>query len=181
MKLVVQVVGPRKSGKTTLITYLIKELIGLGIEPIVVKQTKHKLEQVDAGDTKRFTVAGAPEVWLLTPNGLRLQARLRPSVQELVENLEGLIIFEGGKELKVREWYSIITWKNEVDKMRYWKPNTIADMGPDDDARLLAWRLARLLATLARARLSRSLYHPSTLGKLLITRTSRPRCREERQ
>ncbi len=181
MNLVLQVVGPRKSGKTTLVTQIVKELIELGIEPVVVKQTKHKLGETDKGDTKRFLEAGAKEIWLLTPNGIRIQTTTRPSTCRIISSIEGVVIFEGGKGLKVREWYSVVTWKNEVQKALYWKPNTIADMGPEDRAEEVAWRVARITLALARARLSRSLFHPSTLGKLLITRALPRSCRGESQ
>ncbi len=178
MNLVLQVVGPRKSGKTTLVSYIVKELNKLGMSPIVVKQTKHRLEETDKGDTKRFLEAGAKEIWLLTPNGIRLQTTSRPNTCRIISSLEGVVVFEGGKELKVREWYSVVTWKSEVQKALYWKPNTIADMGPGDRAEEVAWKVARVVVALARARLSRSLFHPSTLGKLLITQPLPRSCRE---
>ncbi len=177
MNLVIQVVGPRKSGKTTLVKHLLIELKKLNIEPIIVKQTKHRLEETDSGDTKRFLEADAKEIWLLTPNGIRLQSKSRPNTCTIISCLEGVVIFEGGKGLNVREWYSIVTWKNEIQKAIYWKPNTIADMGPQDRAPIVAWKVARIIATLARARLSRSLFHPSTLGKLIIARSLHPSCR----
>ena len=179
--MVIQVVGPRKSGKTTLIKHLLIELKKLNVEPIIVKQTKHRLEETDSGDTRRFLETGAGEIWLLTPNGIRLQSKSRPDTCSIISSLEGVIIFEGGKGLNIREWYSIVTWKNEIQKTIYWKPNTIADMGPQDRASIVAWKVARIITTLARARLSRSLFHPSTLGKLVIARSLPPSCRGVKQ
>ena len=150
----VQVVGPRKSGKTTLLKELIRELKSLGLKPKVVKHTKHKLEETDAGDTKRFTVAGADEVYLICKDGLRAQVKGEVSPEEFIESLEGLILFEGGKEIKRRDWFAVVTWRNEVERRTYWKPLTVAEMGPGESAKLVAWRIARLVSANFRARLS---------------------------
>ncbi|NPA84918.1 MAG: hypothetical protein GXO07_02810 [Crenarchaeota archaeon] len=146
-----QVVGPRKSGKTALVVELVKELRSLGIEPKVVKQTKHSLLDTDFGDTRRVAAAGAGEVVLLCRDGVRYQRRGRVSLEEVVEEMEGVIIVEGGKGVKRRDWMAVVTWRNEVERRLYWKPLTVAEMGPGDSAPLLAWRLARILAAAARA------------------------------
>ena len=150
----VQVVGPRKSGKTTLLKELIRELTSLGLKPKVVKHTKHKLVETDAGDTKRFTVAGAEEVYLVCKDGVRAQVRGEVNPEHFVDSLEGLVLFEGGKEIKRRDWLAVVTWRNEAERRTYWKPLTVAEMGPRDDARLVAWKLARLVSANFRARLS---------------------------
>ncbi len=155
MSLVLQVVGPRKSGKTTLMCYIIRELKQLGVKDFtVIKQTKHTLANVDAGDTRRFLEAGADEVFLLTKDGLRYQSFHRPSLEELVDSLEGLVLVEGGKSVKRRDWFAVVTWRHEADRVRYWKPLTIAEMGPEDDARLVAWRVSRFLSVASRAYLT---------------------------
>jgi len=151
---VVQIVGPRKSGKTTLLQELIKELNKLGVKPKVVKQTKHALEETDAGDTKRALEAGAEEVYLVCRNGFRVQKKGKVGLEELVSSLSGLIIVEGGKGVKRRDWLSVVTWRNEAERKAYWKPLTVSEMGPQDDAKLVAWKVARLILSNWRARLS---------------------------
>ena len=149
-----QVVGPRKSGKTTLVEYLVKELLNIGVEPKVVKQTKHSLLETDRGDTKRIARAGAREVVLLCRDGIRVQRRERVDLVELVKSLSGVVIVEGGKGVKERDWLAIVTWRNEIERKLYWKPLTVAEMGPHDNAKAVAWRAARIVKAAWRARLS---------------------------
>ena len=150
MKLVLQVVGYRKRGKTTLIEHLITELKSLNLKPKVVKETKHSIEEVDRGDTLRFTRRGADEVYLLCRDGLRIQSKMRPSLEELVDSLKGLIIVEGGKGVKRRDWYAVVVAKDEEEALRLWKPLTIDVMYPKDKAEIKAKILAKRLSTLCR-------------------------------
>ena len=151
MKLVLQVVGYRKRGKTTLIEHLITELKSLKLEPKVVKETKHSIEDVDRGDTLRFTKRGAGDVYLLCRDGLRIQSRRRPSLEELADSLSGLVIVEGGKSVKRKDWYAVIVAKDEEEAKRLWKPLTIDVMYPKDKAEIKARVLARKLSTLCKA------------------------------
>ena len=82
---VLQIVGPRKSGKTTLLEHLIRELRRLGVEPKVVKQTKHSLSEVDAGDTKRAMLAGSNTVYLLCKDGIRVQLKKKVAIKLSIE------------------------------------------------------------------------------------------------
>jgi len=150
LKLVIQVVGYRKRGKTTLIEYLIEELKQFNLHPRIVKETKHKLEDVDKGDTLRFTKRGSPEVYLLCSDGMRVQSRKRPKLEDLVDSLEGLIIVEGGKSVKRRDWYAIVVARDEDEAMSLWKPLTIDTMYSKDSARVKAKILARKIATLCK-------------------------------
>ena len=149
-----QVIGPRKSGKTTLVEYLVRELLSIGVEPKVVKQTKHSLLETDSGDTRRIARAGAREIVLLCRDGIRVQKKGKVGLVELVKSLSGVVIVEGGKSVKERDWLAIVTWRNEIERMLYWKPLTVAEMGPHDDARIVAWRVARIVKAVWRARLS---------------------------
>jgi len=132
VKLVIQVVGYRKRGKTTLIQHLVKELKALGLEPKVVKETKHSLEETDRGDTKRFLESGANEVYLLCKDGVRFQKRTRPNLEKLVDSLTGLIIVEGGKFVKRRDWYSILVVHEPWEERLLQKPLTIDVMRRED-------------------------------------------------
>ncbi len=151
MKLVVQVVGFRKRGKTTLIQRLVEELKLLGLNPKIVKETKHSLLDVDSGDTRRFMKSGAEEVYLLCRDGVRYQTTKRPSLESLVDSLDGLIIVEGGKSIKRRDWYAIIVAKDLNEARQLWKPLVLDVMLKEDDAKIKARVIARKISVLCKA------------------------------
>ncbi|UXD22506.1 hypothetical protein IPA_05610 [Ignicoccus pacificus DSM 13166] len=151
MKLVIQVVGFRKRGKSTLIEYLLEELKKYGLKAKVVKETKHGLLDVDSGDTKRFTSRGAEEVYLLCKDGIRFQKMGRPSLEELVDSLDGLIIVEGGKSIKRRDWYAVLAVREGWEEKVLWKPLVLDVMRREDSARVKAIELAKRISVLYKA------------------------------
>ncbi|ALU12604.1 hypothetical protein EYM_05630 [Ignicoccus islandicus DSM 13165] len=156
--LVVQVVGFKNSGKTSLIEGIIRELKTLGIEPKVIKTTHHLLEETDAGDTRRFLIAGARETVLLTPNGIRYQSSIPRKLEEVVEELDGLVIVEGGREVKRREWVGVIVIRREGELRALMRPRTIAIVKSGRDFSREARHLARTIAAMYKAQLSHAAF-----------------------
>ncbi len=158
MRTVVQVVGFKNSGKTYLIERMIEELKMLGLRPIVVKTTHHTLKDTDRGDTRRFLEAGAEETLLLAPDGVRLQVKRETSLEDVIESLEGLVIVEGGREVKKREWLGIAVIRRDDELPRLARPRTFAVVRSGPSLSREAKKLARWVAAVYKAQLSRAAF-----------------------
>ncbi|MGC9010211.1 MAG: molybdopterin-guanine dinucleotide biosynthesis protein B [Sulfolobales archaeon] len=100
IRCIIQVVGPRDSGKTLLITKLIERLhkVKRDLRVLVIKHTHHKQIDVVDKDTYRFLEADADAAVIISESGFGIFSRRR----DLSEFLGGidvdLIIVEGFKE-----------------------------------------------------------------------------------
>lgn len=56
--------GPSNSGKTTIVTELIRRYVARGLSVAAIKHTHHPLNDEQRGDTARFAAAGADPVIL---------------------------------------------------------------------------------------------------------------------
>lgn len=93
---VIAVVGTKKTGKTTLVTALIKSLVKYGRVGTIKNMAGHP---VDHGDTKRHFDAGAEEVIGLGENQLKLirGGSLESALAELQKDRMDFVIVEGFK------------------------------------------------------------------------------------
>jgi molybdopterin-guanine dinucleotide biosynthesis protein B len=107
---VLAIAGWKDSGKTTLTTRLVSELVERGWRVSTVKHAHHDAEIDRPGtDSFRHREAGAHEVALVTANRWALMHELRgeaePSLMEIVARLEraDIVIAEGFKRAPVRK------------------------------------------------------------------------------
>ncbi|GAB4377803.1 MAG: hypothetical protein Kow0042_26050 [Calditrichia bacterium] len=127
---VLNIVGKKKSGKTTLIEFLIRELTARGFRVGSLKHSSHPHPLDKAGsDSDRFRLAGANPVVFATPEGMAvflsvdnreeqnryLQVIFRECDLIFVESLHTLdapkIALLSGEELSM-EWENIIAVVN---------------------------------------------------------------------
>ena len=93
---VIAVVGTKKTGKTTLVTALVKSLIRYGRIGTIKNMAGHP---IDHGDTKRHFDAGAEEVIGLGENKLKVTKKgsLESALAELQKDGMDFVIVEGFK------------------------------------------------------------------------------------
>lgn len=93
---VIAVVGTKKTGKTTLVTALVKSLVRYGKVGTIKNMAGHP---VDHGDTKRHFDAGAEEVIGLGENQLKVTKKgsLESALAELQDDGMDFVIVEGFK------------------------------------------------------------------------------------
>ena len=93
---VIAVVGTKKTGKTTLVTALVKSLIRYGRVGTIKNMAGHP---IDHGDTKRHFDAGAEEVIGLGESQLKVTRRgsLESALAELQKDGMDFVIVEGFK------------------------------------------------------------------------------------
>lgn len=93
---VIAVVGTKKTGKTTLVTALIKSLIRYGKVGTIKNMAGHP---VDHGDTKRHFDAGAKAVIGLGENQLKISrgGSLESALAELQKDGMNFVVVEGFK------------------------------------------------------------------------------------
>ncbi|MGA9099814.1 MAG: molybdopterin-guanine dinucleotide biosynthesis protein B [Methanotrichaceae archaeon] len=93
---VIAVVGTKKTGKTTLVTALIKSLVKYGRVGTIKNMAGHP---VDHGDTQRHFDAGAEEVIGLGENQLKvtMKGSLESALAELQKDGMDFVIVEGFK------------------------------------------------------------------------------------
>ncbi|MGC9148889.1 MAG: molybdopterin-guanine dinucleotide biosynthesis protein B [Sulfolobales archaeon] len=100
---IIQVVGPRDSGKTLLITKLIERIhqVKRDLGVLVIKHTHHKQIDVVNKDTHRFLEADADVAVIISEGGFGIFSRRR-DLYEFLANLDtDLVIVEGFKEHSV--------------------------------------------------------------------------------
>ncbi|NLB89081.1 MAG: molybdopterin-guanine dinucleotide biosynthesis protein B [Syntrophomonadaceae bacterium] len=98
---VIAFVGKHNSGKTTLLTKVIKELNNRGIEVGVIKHAHQNVEIPDANDSEKLFNAGAAVVYTDSPDIQIIYARAKSEpVDEIIKKIAptvDLIILEGYK------------------------------------------------------------------------------------
>lgn len=126
---VIAVVGLSKSGKTTLIEYLISHLSKDGLKIGTIKHIHHSRFSIDmkGKDTWRHSQAGAKIVVCVAPEEVVVIRKRGASYQQLQKILDlvndeklDLIIIEGFHSLiaKRRDIYKVLTAKNKEDLER---------------------------------------------------------------
>ncbi len=146
--IVLQVVGYRKRGKTSLIETICEELNELGIDYIVIKQTKHSLEDVEKGDTKRFLKSGAKKVVLFTRDGVEVIKKDGANLYDFMS--EDVVILEGWKSASRRDWWTVVVAKDVEEARWLLKPNTIAVLTSEDNFKIWGKVIGRKLAVASR-------------------------------
>jgi molybdopterin-guanine dinucleotide biosynthesis protein B len=125
----IAVVGTSKSGKTTLIEYLISHLSKEGLKIGTVKHVHHAGFSIDVKgkDTWRHSQAGAKIVVTVAPKEIAIIKKGETFYQELDEILDlvkdeklNLLIIEGFHSLTAKrpDIFKVITAKNEEDLRR---------------------------------------------------------------
>ena len=125
----IAVVGTSKSGKTTLIEYLISHLSKEGLKIGTIKHVHHAGFSIDVKgkDTWRHSQAGAEIVVTVAPKEIAIIKKGETFYQELDEILDlvkdeklDLLIIEGFHSLaaKRRDIFKVITAKDEEDLRR---------------------------------------------------------------
>lgn len=125
----IAVVGTSKSGKTTLIEYLISHLSKEGLKIGTIKHVHHLGFSIDVKgkDTWRHSQAGAKIVVSVAPREIAIIKKGETFYQELDEILDlvkdeklDLLIIEGFHSLaaKRRDIFKVITAKDEKDLRR---------------------------------------------------------------
>jgi molybdopterin-guanine dinucleotide biosynthesis protein MobB len=100
----ISIIGWSESGKTTLISRLLPELVAQGLRVAAVKHSGHEHALLKPGsDTERLATAGASWVALATPAGLEIFLSGDPTDQlnRVLESLGGqidLVVIEGWKD-----------------------------------------------------------------------------------
>src|SRR5262245_28932914 len=101
---VIGVAGWKNSGKTTLVTRLIADLVGRGLKVATVKHAHHDFQIDDAEtDSARHRRAGAAQVAIVSPKRWAVVRELggapEPSLDDMIGRLEpcDLVIVEGYK------------------------------------------------------------------------------------
>ncbi|WP_138493517.1 molybdopterin-guanine dinucleotide biosynthesis protein B [Paenibacillus pinistramenti] len=98
---IIQIIGYKNSGKTTLAEYLVKFFSQKGLKVAVIKHDAHEFEMDHAGtDTWRMTQAGAAAVAISSPARTALIEEQSSSLEELITRLGAadLIVVEGFKQ-----------------------------------------------------------------------------------
>lgn len=106
MALTLQIVGYKKTGKTTTVTDFLQVAQQLGLKTAVLKHDTHQADlDAQETDTARFKTAGAPEIILQSPDEVFVRKR-QPKSQQSAESLIAqyvspdieLILIEGFKQ-----------------------------------------------------------------------------------
>src|SRR4030065_2442410 len=117
-----QIVGRKKSGKTTLIVALTAELAARGFEPGTVKHTSHDHEFDQPGtDSWKHRKAGAGGTFIISPNEFVMHTR-KPDAIAIKEIMD--LVFAG---------MDIVLWEGrngiDVDKIECVGPGNKAIFG----------------------------------------------------
>lgn len=99
---VIAFVGKHNSGKTTLLSQVIKELNNRGIEVGIIKHAHHKVEIPNTKDGEKLFNAGAAVVYTTSPDVQILYTHTKPrALKEIIEKMAptvDIIILEGYKK-----------------------------------------------------------------------------------
>lgn len=111
--IVVAVSGPSKSGKTTLVEALIRELSSRGLRVLAVKHGRHFEFDVEGKDSWRMWNAGA-ETAMISDKFTAIMLRRELSLEKIGEFIKAdVVIAEGFKNLNIRK--IVIESKEKID------------------------------------------------------------------
>lgn len=141
---VLQIIGYKNSGKTTLACRLIHALSARGIRVGSAKHDAHGFTLDDPGtDSSRHLLHGAVETVLTSPQATRIMRQAETSLEEIVQSMQGrvdLLIAEGFKSAPypkialLRHKDDRITLEQEATNIRLWLSREGAADGCGADA-----------------------------------------------
>ncbi|KTD87052.1 hypothetical protein UQ64_09405 [Paenibacillus etheri] len=127
---VLQIVGFKNSGKTTLACRLIRALSTQGIRVGSAKHDAHHFQLDDPGtDSSKHLLHGAVETVLTSSEATRIMRKSETSLEEIVQSMYGkvdLLIVEGFKSAEypkiamIRNVDEMITLRNRVTNICLW-------------------------------------------------------------
>lgn len=127
---VLQIIGYKNSGKTTLACRLIHALSARGIRVGSAKHDAHGFTLDDPGtDSSRHLLHGAVETVLTSPEATRVMRQAETSLEEIMQSMQGrvdLLIAEGFKSAPypkvalLRHMGDRITLEEEATNIRLW-------------------------------------------------------------
>lgn len=127
---VLQIIGYKNSGKTTLACRLIQALSVQGLRVGSAKHDAHLFQLDDPGtDSSKHLLYGAVETVLTSPEATRVMRRSAASLREIAESMHGrvdLVIAEGFKSADypkialIRRTEDQITLQKEATNIRLW-------------------------------------------------------------
>ncbi|MEK3903028.1 MULTISPECIES: molybdopterin-guanine dinucleotide biosynthesis protein B [unclassified Paenibacillus] len=127
---VLQIIGYKNSGKTTLVCRLIEALSAQGIRVGSAKHDAHSFQLDDPGtDSSKHLLHGAVETVLTSPEATRVMRRSAASLREIAESMRGrvdVVIAEGFKSAEypkialIRRTEDQITLQKEATDIRLW-------------------------------------------------------------
>lgn len=127
---VLQIIGYKNSGKTTLACRLIHALSARGIRVGSAKHDAHGFTLDDPGtDSSRHLLHGAVETVLTSPQATRVMRQAETPLEEIVQSMKGrvdLVIVEGFKSAPypkialLRHMDDRITLEQEATNIRLW-------------------------------------------------------------
>jgi molybdopterin-guanine dinucleotide biosynthesis adapter protein len=152
---VIQFIGYKNSGKTTLVCRLLQQLTAAGYIAGAVKHDSHQFEMDQPGkDTWRFREAGAQSVAITSAVQTAYIEQTRVSLSELVGRMgqSDYVLVEGFKEerypkiviLKTPEQADLMAKSVNVQAVVLWKempelPTSLPRFHVNDTARLFDW------------------------------------------
>lgn len=99
---IISFVGKHNSGKTTLLSNVVKILTGQGIKVAVIKHASHDVNIQPAGDSERLFLAGADLVYVASPKiSIKYEHRPQLTLADIYKQVSpgmDLVITEGYKE-----------------------------------------------------------------------------------
>lgn len=141
---VLQIIGYKNSGKTTLACRLIHALSARGIRVGSAKHDAHGFTLDDPGtDSSRHLLHGAAETVLTSPQATRFMRQAETSLEEIVQFMQGrvdLLVAEGFKSAPypkialLRHRDDRITLEQEATNIRLWLSRDGAEDGYSADA-----------------------------------------------
>jgi molybdopterin-guanine dinucleotide biosynthesis protein B len=136
---ILQVVGYKNSGKTTLVCEWIKQIKQLGYRVGSIKHDAHDFEIDHKGtDTWEHKAAGADAVAITSPHQTALIEAVETPLNKLIERMQHLdvILIEGFKQA---EWPKVVLLKSKSD---------LELIGLTNVAAIIAWTDLQLDSTL---------------------------------
>lgn len=130
--LVFAISGFSNSGKTTLITSIVKELCKRGIEVITIKSTQEDARPTEGTDTSKHLEAGAKISVLLGPSSTMTAFDRRLDLSEISSHFEAdFILIEGLKSSQIpKVWVD----NNEPVNLKEIAPGTVAIVSRNPDS-----------------------------------------------
>ncbi|MFD1485859.1 molybdopterin-guanine dinucleotide biosynthesis protein B [Lacticaseibacillus baoqingensis] len=145
-----QVIGHKKSGKTTVVNDLIQAANALALS---VSTLKHTHEPISAAtDSGRF--AAQVPTWLLTPTQTLAYSHATTSLAERVKAIVNtcatdLLLIEGAKALAYPKLVLLLPGETPTDWAKTANIAAFATLGATNDPQVLTWQSARAASWLA--------------------------------
>jgi molybdopterin-guanine dinucleotide biosynthesis protein B len=93
---ILQVIGGKKSGKTTTVRDFIRVASGLGLKVAAMKRAHEAVFDTPETDSYRFSEAGAVQVGLVVPGEFLWHEKREIGLAELVERTDADVLFVEG-------------------------------------------------------------------------------------